>query len=371
MGNLSHALEIAVEEKVIKLSEKKIRSMLQDPEKSAQAVHLVYVTDTLPGIIRVKRGKNFSYTYNDKPFKDKDVLQRIKSLVIPPAWENVWICSRDNGHLQATGIDVKKRKQYKYHPLWSTLRNHTKFYRLYEFGKVLPAIRLQLEKDLSLPGLPYEKVMAAVVSLLERTNIRVGNLAYEKLYGSYGLSTMKDKHVKIEGGAIRFSFKGKKGIHHDIGLKNRRLAKIVKECKDIPGQELFQFYDENGERRAIDSGMVNEYIRKLSGGDFTAKDFRTWAGTLQAILAFKELGLFDTQTEAKKKIVEALDMVSKQLGNTRTVCKKYYVHPVIISLYETSSLSKYLSELDKIEKDDDVSDLTAEEKILMKILKTN
>lgn len=371
MGNSNHIVEIAAEQNVIRLSGKKIEKILHDPAQSARAVQLVYVTDVEPGIIRVKRGKNFSYTFNDKPFKNKEVIQRIKKLVIPPAWENVWICTLDNGHLQATGIDIKKRKQYKYHPLWNTLRNHTKFYRLYEFGKALPVIRLQLEKDLSLPGLPYEKVMAAVVSLLERTNIRVGNSAYEKLYGSYGLSTMKDKHVRIDRGSLSFSFKGKKGIRHNVGIKSRRLARIVQECKDIPGQELFQFYDENGERRAIDSGMVNEYIRNLSGGDFTAKDFRTWAGTLQAILAFKELGFFNTQTEARKKVAQALDRVSKHLGNTRTVCKKYYVHPIIISLYESAALNDYLEKPGTIEKDDNKSGLTPEEKVLMKILDTH
>lgn len=364
-------MDIVTNGEIIRLPRKKIESILHDPAKSAQAVHLVYVTDTHPGIIRLKRGKAFSYIQDKKPVRDKQTLQRIKSLVIPPAWENVWICTLENGHLQATGTDAKKRKQYKYHPLWSTLRNHTKFYRLHEFGKVLPAIRLQLEKDLSLPGLPYEKVMAAIVSLLERTNIRVGNNSYEKLYGSYGLSTLKDKHVKIDGTAIRFSFKGKKGIQHDIDIRNRRLARIVKACKDIPGQELFQYYDEKGERHSIDSGMINDYIRKLSGGDFTAKDFRTWAGTVQAILAFKELGFFDTQTEAKRKIVEALDKVSHHLGNTRTVCKKYYVHPIVISLYESNMLKKYLAELDKIEVDDNFASLTAEETIVMKILENN
>lgn len=364
-------MDIITNEEIIRLPRKKVESILHDPAKSAQAIHLVYVTDNQPGIIRVKTGKTFSYIQNKKPVKDKAALQRIKKLVIPPAWENVWICMLENGHLQATGIDVKKRKQYKYHPLWNTLRNHTKFYRLHEFGKVLPSIRLQLEKDLSLPGLPYEKVMAAVVSLLERTNIRVGNNAYEKLYGSYGLSTMKDKHVKIDGASIRFSFKGKKGIHHDVDIRNKRLARIVKACKDIPGQELFQYYNEKGERHSIDSGMINDYIKKLSGGDFTAKDFRTWAGTVQAILAFKELGFFDTVTEAKRKIVEALDKVSRQLGNTRTVCKKYYVHPIVISLYESNSLKKYLDELDKIEMDDNVAGLTAEERIVMKILEKN
>jgi DNA topoisomerase-1 len=239
-----------------------------------------------------------------------------------------------------------------------------------DFGKVLPDLRLKLEKDLSLPGLPQDKVLAAVVSLMERTNIRVGNNFYEKLYGSFGLTTLKDKHVKIDGSSLKFSFVGKKGVAHNISIKNKKLSNIVQQCRDIPGKELFQYLDENGERRSIDSGMVNEYIRKISGADFTAKDFRTWAGTVQAFLALKEMGCCDTQTETKKRIVEALDQVSSHLGNTRTVCKKYYVHPQILSLYESRKIEKYIAELDEILKDDNKAGLTAEEKIVMKILES-
>ena len=237
---------------------------------------------------------------------------------------------------------------------------------------MLPVIRLQLEKDLSLPTLGQEKVLAAVVSLMERTNIRVGNNFYEKLYGSYGLTTLKDKHVKIEGNKLNFAFKGKKGVFHNISIKNNKLSKIVKQCRDIPGKELFQYFDENGGRHSIDSGIVNEYIKTISGGsDFTAKDFRTWAGTVQAFLALITAGCCDTITETKKRIVEALDTVSNHLGNTRTVCKKYYVHPLILSLYESKELEKYTAELDQIEKNDNKTDLTPEEKVVMKILETN
>ena len=364
-------MEVIADE-ILQLPKRKLKSILGDPEKSAQAVNLIYVHDNTPGIRRVKTGKSFDYILADtNPIIDDDNLKRIKSLVIPPAWESVWICDLPNGHLQATGIDVKKRKQYRYHPLWNSLRNHTKYFRLYQFGKVLPSIRLQLEKDLSLPGLPLEKVLATVISLMERTNIRVGNSMYEKLYGSFGLTTLKDKHVAITGNNLNFTFKGKKGVHHDISIKNRKLSNIVKACRDIPGKELFQYFTSEGERKSIDSGMVNDYIRKISGGDFTAKDFRTWSGTLHAFLAFKELGFFETATEAKKKVLEALDKVSKHLGNTRNVCKKYYVHPVILSLYEDKSLEKYLHQLDKIEVDDNAAGLTAEEKIVMKILEIN
>ena len=213
-------------------------------------------------------------------------------------------------------------------------------------------------------------MLATVVSLMERTNIRVGSNFYEKLYGSFGLTTLKDKHVAVEQKKITFCFKGKKGIEHNITLKNKKLAAIVKQCRDIPGKELFQYYD-GDERRSIDSGMVNDYIRQISGSDFTAKDFRTWSGTVQAFLAFKEMGVAETDTDTKKKIAAALDQVSAQLGNTRTICKKYYVHPVIVSLYETNGLEKYIRQLDKISVNDNKSGLTAEEKMVMKILEAS
>ncbi len=360
-------VEIPIEEK-IKLPPRKIKAISKDPEKLAVAIDLVYVSDSHPGIQRVKKGKEFAYLVDGKKLDDKAVVQRIKGLVIPPAWEDVWICMLENGHLQATGVDVKKRKQYRYHPHWSALRNHTKYYRLLEFGKALPAIRQQLDKDLSLPGLPVEKVLALLVSLMEETSIRIGNNFYEKLYGSFGLTTLKDRHVEIKGSGLKFIFKGKKSIEHSISLKNKKLVALVKKCRDIPGKELFQYYDGGGGRRAVDSGMVNNYIKHISGGaDFTAKDFRTWAGTLEAFRAFNAIGPFETVTEQKKKVVEALDMVARKLGNTRTVCKKYYVHPSIMSLYENKGLSKYEQELQKVKA---VEGILPEEMIILKILET-
>jgi DNA topoisomerase I len=353
------------------LPNRKMKSIIGNAKKSAQAVNLIYVIDSEKGISRIKMGKQFVYIDQDKKVKDKDVLIRIKSLVIPPAWENVWISKSENGHLQATGIDTKKRKQYKYHAQWNALRNQTKYYHMIQFGKALPAIRIQVEKDLKRSGFPVEKVLALVVSLMQLTNIRVGSEAYEKLYGSFGLTTLKDKHVIVEGNDFRFSFKGKKGGHHELNLKNKRLAKIVKACRDIPGKELFQYFTPEGEKKSIDSGMVNEYIRKISGGDFTAKDFRTWAGTIHAFLAFKELGSFETDAEARKKVIEALDIVSKHLGNTRNVCKKYYVHPSILSLYENKSLNQYLAELDKTGVKNNKTDLSSVEKIVIRILEHN
>jgi DNA topoisomerase I len=302
----------------------------------------VYVSSKDEGIERIPAGKGFKYTLHNKVIKDRATLQRIRSLVIPPAWRNVWICKIAEGHLQATGLDLRNRKQYRYHPMWNELRNKTKFYRLPELGKLLPVIRKQLNADLALPGLPKEKVLAAVVSLMEKTGIRIGNEFYEKLYGSFGLTTFKDKHAEVKGSQLKFCFRGKKGVEHTVSLKSRKLAKIVQNCRDIPGKELFQYIDEAGNRQSIDSGMVNDYIRKLAGEDFTAKDLRTWCGTLAALTAITENGLVE-DGDSKKKVIAVLDKVSEQLGNTRTVCKKYYVHPSLLELYENGKLDLSLT----------------------------
>ncbi len=353
----------------IKVSAKKIKSILHDAEKTAKAINLVYVRDTQRGITRVKTADDFHYFLGKKKLQDIPTLERIKKLVIPPAWEQVWICALDNGHLQATGVDAKNRKQYKYHSHWNALRNQTKFYRLHEFGKALPAIRLQLEKDLSLPGLPVEKILALVVCLMEQTSIRIGNSMYEKLYGSFGLTTLKNKHVKISAAKIQFIFTGKKGVAHNISIKDKRLAKIVQQCRDIPGKELFQYYDQDGVHKAIDSGMVNSYLKSISGQEFTAKDFRTWSGTVHAISAFNTLKEDDTElTEValKQNIVAVIDRVAEHLGNTRTVCKKYYIHPAIIALYEQNKLAAYLTHLNKARAKSKA--LVNEEHLLMTIL---
>ncbi len=351
------------------ITHKQLLKIDKDYEKAAKIINLVYMHDTEPGINRVKKRAKYIYVFEEKEIQDKDDLGRIQKLAIPPSWENVWICPAENGHLQATGMDLRKRKQYRYHSLWHRLRNETKYHRLYEFGTALPTLRLAMEKDISNTTLNKEKVLATILSLMERTYIRIGNSEYEKSNGSYGLTTLKDRHAKIEKGSVTFSFKGKKGVYHSISLHNKKIAKIVKDCRDIPGRELFQYYDEEGNRKSIDSGAVNLYIKDKTGQAFTAKDFRTWAGTLHALHAFRSLDEAVTETEKKKNIVEVLDIVSQKLGNTRTVCKKYYVHPGLIQLYEEEKLVKYLKELDKIEKDDDQSGLTAEEQVLMKILK--
>lgn len=342
----------------------------RDYKFTAKVASLQYVSDSAPGILRLKKGKGFSYQLSSgETVKDKEVLTRIKKLVIPPAWTDVWISDKVNGHIQATGFDLRHRKQYKYHTQWNEVRNQTKFHRLIEFGKCLPALRKKVESDLASASLSKDKVLATIVSLMEKTFIRVGNSEYEKLYGSYGLTTLKDGHVKINGGTIDFSFKGKKGIHHSITLKNKRLAKIVKACRDIPGKELFQYVNEEGIRSSVDSGMVNNYIKEAAGNEFTAKDFRTWAGSLTILSCFKNLGPCENEAQVKKNVVSAIDEVSLKLGNTRAVCRKYYVHPGIVKLYEEQTLSRYLKDLEASDDTEDSIELTSEEKVLMRILK--
>jgi DNA topoisomerase-1 len=354
-----------------KVSKRKLGNIAGDEEKTAMAAHLTYVTDRDPGLERRKKGERFVYYYKNKRITDDEVLVRIKSLVIPPAWERVWICKKENGHLQATGYDQLNRKQYKYHPKWNSLRNETKFYRLRDFGRSLPEIRMQLERDLQIPQLNERKVLAAAVSLMELTHIRIGNSFYEKAYGSFGLTTLKDRHVTYSGQGVTFTFRGKKGVDQKISLKSKKLAAIIKKCRDIPGKELFQFYDEDQNRHPIDSGMVNHYIREISHSDFTAKDFRTWAGTVQAFLALTEAGSCQTEAEMKRKIADALDTVSMHLGNTRAVCKKYYVHPLILSLYENKLLEKYTMASGKDSADHAKSLLLPEEQAVMKILESH
>ncbi len=351
-----------------KIPRRRLKKLVMDAAASAAAIDLHYVSDQNPGISRLRKGKNFSYELAGKPLSDEETLSRIHALVLPPAWEGVWICPDPAGHLQATGIDARGRKQYRYHPAWHELRSQTKFYHLYELGKALPAIRERIDRDLSRQGLPLEKVLAALVSIMQHTGIRIGSNEYEKLYGSFGLSTLKDKHVRIKGHEVRFTFKGKKGVSQQLSLKSRRLARIVQQCRDIPGEELFQFMNGDGIAQAVDSGRLNSYIKEISGGNFTAKDFRTWTGTLTALQAFREIGCaVASETEAKRNINTALDTVSRYLGNTRAVCRKYYVHPAILDLYACSKLESYLSVLDA-QPDIPGNGLTKEEEVLMKIL---
>jgi DNA topoisomerase-1 len=355
---------------ILSLPHKEIVRLDRNYREVARTVRLLYVSDAAPGISRLKKGTGFRYVGADGKRLSEADLARVKKLVIPPAWTRVWICSSANGHIQATGYDLRGRKQYRYHALWNAARKETKFHRLFEFGKSLPQLRLRLEEDLGRKELCQEKVVAAVIALMERTYIRIGNEDYEKLYGSHGITTLKDQHVTITGNTMRFSFKGKKGVVQNVSLNNRRLARVVKQCRDIPGKELFQYYDAAGTRHAIDSGEVNDYIKEATQTDYTAKDFRTWAGSLNLLRALKAAGQAITDAERKKNILAALDDVSRKLGNTRTVCRNYYVHPTLIELYEKDELNKYLRELDAIELPDGQTELTGDEKLLMRILKS-
>ncbi|MBK0370389.1 DNA topoisomerase IB [Flavobacterium agrisoli] len=344
--------------------EKKLQKIADDPKQSAKAIGLRYFSDDKRGFYRYKKGKNFLYKDEEGSLiKDKALLERFNKLIIPPAWENVWISPYENGHLQATGIDAKGRKQYKYHIDWTKIRNQSKFFRLRQFATVLPKIRVQLEKDLNKKGLPYEKVVALVIKLIEVTNIRIGNEAYKKLYGSFGLTTLRDRHVKMNSGALFFEFKGKKGVKHKISLKNKRLMRLVKRCKDIPGQELFQYYDDEGRHHVIGSADVNSYLKNSTQMDFTAKDFRAWAGSLNALCSFLNEEKPLSKTECSKKIVSVIDSVAGKLGNTRAVCKKYYVHPTVIAAFENGRIWNYKPKSSRAK-----SALNPEEKALLKLL---
>jgi DNA topoisomerase-1 len=319
--------------------------IITDPKKSAQIVGLHYVADDSPGIRRLKSEKGFRFVApNGKAVSDSRILGRIKSLAIPPAWKDVWICANENGHLQATGRDDRGRKQHRYHRRWREVRDETKFNRMIVFAKALPKIRRRVRTDLKVPGLPRQKVLATIVRLLEISLIRVGNEEYARNNDSFGLTTMQDKHVAVNGSTVHFQFRGKSGNHHTIDVRNKRLAKIVKGCRDIPGQDLFQYLDENGKRVDVKSEDVNEYLREISGEDFTAKDFRTWAGTVLAAMALREFKKFDTKAQAKKNLVRSIESVAEKLGNTPSVCKKCYVHPAIFDSYLDGSLADVLKQ---------------------------
>ena len=339
-----------------KVRRRKTAEWVTDPAASAERAGLHYTNDQTPGITRQPEGEGFAYFLpGGKRCHEEAALRRIASLVIPPAWTQVWICPSADGHLQATGYDSRNRKQYRYHPDWNAVRNETKFHRMHLFAEHLPAIRQRVNADLASPGITYRKVLALVVRVMERTHIRIGNEEYRKLYGSFGLTTLRDKHVKVTGGQAVFSFKGKKGVEHRISLKSRRLARLVGQCRDIPGQELFQYYDENGQRRPVTSGDVNAYLKEITNDSFTAKDFRTWAGTLHAFQACCKAGEFATAAEAKKNVLSVVDQVAERLGNTRTVCRKYYIHPHILDSYEAGKLCAYFGQEEKEAEDGDLS----------------
>ncbi|MDR6783453.1 DNA topoisomerase-1 [Pedobacter africanus] len=327
---------------------------------------LTFATDSQPGIYRKgKPGKFYYVDARNKPVKDGAQLDRIQSLVLPPAWTNVWIAPKRSAHLQATGFDVAGRKQYRYHPDWTSRRSDSKYFRLLEFGKVLPQARKQIARDLRRKELDERKVLAICLQLMQKTLIRIGNESYKQLYGSYGLSTLKDKHVKINGNGMKLVFTGKKGVKQEISLNDKSLARMVKKCRDIPGQELFQYYVNGSEHKPIDSGRINNYIKEITGNDFTAKDFRTWGGTLEALRQLAVCSNAPEQKAKKKVIVEVLDCVAGKLGNTRAVCKSSYVYPLLLEAFENDELGKYLRKINT----DKPNGLEDDEKILMQFLK--
>jgi DNA topoisomerase-1 len=301
-----------------------------EPSEAAKAAALRYVSDAGPGIRRKRSGTGFSYRAADgSPVRDKATLARIRSLAVPPAWREVWICPTAEGHLQATGRDARGRKQYRYHPRWRLVRDETKYERMQVFGATLPRIRSRLRRDLALPGLPRDKVLATIVRLLETSRIRVGNEEYARNNKSFGLTTLRNRHVEIEGATLRFRFQGKSGKSHTVDVSDRRLARLVERCRDLPGQDLFQYLDDAGEPQPIDSGAVNDYLRSISGQDFTAKDFRTWAGTL---LAARLL------SEPQPGLAEAAAEVARQLGNTPAITRKCYIHPAVLAAHQNRGL---------------------------------
>jgi DNA topoisomerase-1 len=316
-----------------------------DVVESARAAGLRYVNGGAAGFGRRRKGKRaFAYFDADgRAVTDAAVVARIRSLAIPPAWRDVWICPFENGHLQATGTDARGRKQYRYHPRFRQVRDRSKFEHIVDFAQALPAIRRRVEADLSRPGLPREKVLAAVVRLLEATLIRVGNEEYAKENQSYGLTTLLQRHVDVTGAHIHFEFRGKSGVEHEIDLDDARLAEIVRQCHELPGQELFQYLDEAGDWHDVNSSHVNDYLHEIAGEEFTAKDFRTWSGTVLAAAALCAVGEFDTKAQAKKNIVAAVESVAHKLGNTKAVCRKCYVHPAVFEGYLDGTLAASLT----------------------------
>ena len=304
------------------------------PIQSAHAAGLRHVSDAGPGLARKRAADGFRYSNAEgRAVRDRATLARIRALAIPPAWEDVWICPREDGHLQATGRDARGRKQYRYHPQWREVRDETKYGRMAAFGRALPRIRRRVQKDLALPELPREKILATVVRLLETTFIRVGNEEYARENSSFGLTTLRGRQVQINGSRIRFNFRGKSGVEHAIELQDRHMAALVRRIRDLPGYELFQYVDEGGERRTIDSADVNAYIREATGDEFSSKDFRTWAGTLLAARALGAAGAFDSRAHAMRNVNAAIESVARLLGNTKAVCRKCYVHPAVVDAY--------------------------------------
>jgi len=336
---------------------------------TAKQVGLRYVGDHMPGIARTPDKNGFHYLDVDgKAVRDKETLSRIKSLVIPPAWSDVWICPWHNGHIQATGRDAKGRKQYRYHPRWRSVRDEAKYERMLNFGKALPMIRRKVDEALKLPGLPREKVLATIVYLLQATMMRIGNEEYARHNKSFGLTTLRNRHVRIDGSEVEFRFRGKSGVQHTIRVDDPRLARIIRRTRELPGQELFQYIDDDGAQRTVGSADVNDYLRSITGEDYTAKDFRTWSGTVLAALALREYEKFDSEAQAKKNVVRAIEAVAEKLGNTPSICRKCYVHPGVIEAYLDGTMLNALRERARDELVNDLHALSAEEGAVLALL---
>jgi DNA topoisomerase-1 len=342
----------------------------QEPDQIAKNVGLTYTHLNGPGITRKRVGKSFLYfDVKGRRIRDRETIDRINKLVIPPAYRDVWINPSPRGHIQATGVDARGRLQYRYHPKWREARDENKYERVIAFGRALPKLRARVARDLRMDDLPREKVLATVVKLLETTLIRVGNDEYAKTNKSFGLTTIRNRHVKVNGAKIHFEFRGKSGVEHAIDIEDKRLAKVIRKCQDLPEQELFEYVNEDGSRHRITSSDVNEYLKEISGQDFTAKDFRTWSGTVLAAIALQEFEAFDSQTQAKKNVVAAIESVAKRLGNTKAVCRKCYVHPAVLDSYLDGTLLKRLEA--KVEKSLSglLKSLKPEEAAVMALLK--
>jgi len=342
---------------------------LEEAIDIARANQLRYVNDSMPGIRRSRRGKGFAYhDADDALIRDEAVLARLKSLAIPPAWQDVWISPHANGHIQATGRDARGRKQYRYHARWRLVRDDAKYLRMISFARALPGIRRVVEKDLKRPGLHRQKVLAAVVHLLQTTFMRVGNDEYAKQNQSFGLTTLRHRHVRVDGSDVLFRFRGKSGVQHDIKLHDPYVARIIRKMRELPGQELFQYVDDDGQRHCIDSGDVNAYLREAAGEDFSAKDFRTWAGTVLATLALQAFERVDSQAQAKQNVVRAIENVARRLGNTPSICRKCYVHPAVIESYLDGSFAERLEERVQTELVEELQDLSPEEAAVLALL---
>lgn len=340
-----------------------------DPKEAAKEARLRYVTDISPGIRRVKKGNGFSYVHPDgKTVSDETTLARIRGLVIPPAWTDVWICTHPRGHLQATGRDAKGRKQYRYHTDWRAVRDSTKYDKLTIFGKLLPKIRSRVADDLKRRGLPREKVLAAVVRILDLTHIRIGNEEYARENNSFGLTTLRSRHVDVDGSTVRFRFRGKSGQQQDLHFRDPRIARVIRRCEELPGHELFGYVDDDGNAVDVESQHVNDYLREATGEEITAKDFRTWGGTVQATACLMRAGECDTELQTKHCMTDAVKQVADVLGNRPATCRKYYIDPRVFSAYQRRHLCGYIAKELTKHKEYDETSLQPIEKAVLKLL---